>query len=149
MQAALELAREAYDAGEVPVGALVVDDTGCIIGRGRNRVEAASDVTAHAEMEALREVGLAVGNSKGWRRTGCTLYSTLEPCAMCCAAVSLARVRRVVYGAPDLRLGACGTFIDLTAKPHPYHVIEEVAGGVCAEESAQLLRKFFMERRNA
>lgn len=147
MQAALDLAREAYADGEVPVGAVVVDDAGRIIGTGRNRVESNSDVTAHAEMEALRGAAFLTAQERGWRRSGCTLYTTLEPCAMCCAAASLARVKRVVYAAPDLRLGACGTFIDLTAEPHPFHMIEEVANGVCQEESAALMRSFFRERR--
>lgn len=147
MQAALELARHAYDDGEVPVGAVVVDETGAIIGTGRNRVESSADVTAHAEMEALRGSGFCDATNRGWRRGGCTLYTTLEPCAMCCAAASLARIKRIVYAAPDLRLGACGTFIDLTAEPHPFHMIDEVASGVCAEDSASLLRQFFRERR--
>jgi tRNA(adenine34) deaminase len=147
MQVALELAQEAYAAGEVPVGAVVTDESGAIIGRGRNRVEGSGDATAHAEIEALRGAGFASAADRGWRRSGCTLYTTLEPCAMCCAAASLARVRRVVYAAPDLRLGACGTWIDLAAEPHPFHMMDEVAVGVCGEEAARLLKQFFKERR--
>lgn len=147
MKMALELAREAFAAGEVPVGAVLVDETGAIIGRGRNRVEALGDATAHAEMEALRSVEPDLQHERGWRRGGCTLYTTLEPCAMCFSAASLARVRRIVYGAPDLRLGACGTWIDLHSIAHPFHTLDEVTAGVCADEAAELLKKFFRERR--
>lgn len=147
MQVALSLAREAYAAGEVPVGAVLVDKSGAIIGRGRNRVEALGDSTAHAEMEALRAQEPGGHHERGWRRIGCTLYTTLEPCAMCFSAASLARVRRIVYGAPDLRLGACGTWIDLRATSHPFHTLEDVTSGVCALESAALMKKFFRERR--
>jgi tRNA(adenine34) deaminase len=156
MQLALVLAREAYAAGEVPIGAVLVDDDGDVISTGRNRVEGLCDATAHAEMEALRKVGAkneveAVTNAAqangSWRRSGCTLYSTVEPCAMCCAAASLCRVKRIVYGAPDLRLGACGTWIDLPSQPHPFHMLTEVTSGVRGDEAADLLRKFFRERR--
>lgn len=147
MQVALSLAREAYAAGEVPVGAILVDESGAIIGRGRNRVEALGDATAHAEMEALRALEPHGQVERGWRRGGCTLYTTLEPCPMCFSAASLARVRRIVYGAPDLRLGACGTWIDLRAASHPFHTLDDVTSGVCALEAAALMKDFFRERR--
>jgi tRNA(adenine34) deaminase len=147
MRIALQLAKDAYAAGEVPVGAVLIDENGLIVGRGRNRVEACGDATAHAEMEALRTTQCAGQRAQGWRRGDCTLYTTLEPCAMCCAAAGLARVRRIVYGAPDFRLGACGTWIDLPSIPHPFHNFKEVTSGVCADESAQLLKEFFRERR--
>lgn len=147
MQVALGLAREAYAAGEVPVGAVLVNGSGEIIGRGRNRVEALGDATAHAEMEALRAQEPGGRSEEGWRRGGCTLYTTLEPCAMCFSAASLARVRRIVYGAPDHRLGACGTWIDLQATSHPFHTLDDVTSGVCASEAAALMKDFFRERR--
>jgi tRNA(adenine34) deaminase len=144
MRIALELAREAYRSGEVPIGALIVDDAGRVLGRGRNRVEESCDATAHAEMEAIRASRIPGAR---WRLPGTTLYTTVEPCAMCCAAASLARVRRIVYAAPDLRLGACGTWIDLPAIRHPFHALEEISNGVCCDEAAQLLRDFFRQRR--
>lgn len=147
MKKALGLAREAFEDGEVPIGAVLVDAGGAIVGTGRNRVEGIADVTAHAEMEALRCAGKAYGAK--WRLNSCTLYSTVEPCAMCYSAASLARVRRVVYGAPDLRLGACGTWIDLsrTVPPHPFHTMDEISSGVCEKEAKDLMQTFFRERR--
>jgi tRNA(adenine34) deaminase len=163
MRLAIALAREAYAAGEVPIGAVLVDKDGNIVSTGRNRVESLCDATAHAEMEALRgsrvrdvlnildeesaTPELRGSTSHSWRRSECTLYSTLEPCAMCCAAASLSRVRRIVYGASDLRLGACGTWIDLPSQPHPFHMFSEVSSGVYGEESSDLLRRFFREQR--
>lgn len=143
MRIALSEAREAYRSGEVPVGAVLVDFNGKIVGIGRNRVEEHCDPTRHAEMEALR----TGPQGYGWRRLKCTLYTTLEPCAMCCAAASLARVSRIVFGAPDLRLGACGTWIDFPAYRHPFHKFDDVVGGVCADEAALLMRTFFKQRR--
>jgi tRNA(adenine34) deaminase len=146
MRMALELARQAYCAGEVPIGAVVVDAAGNVLGRGHNRVEELCDASAHAEMEALRASHIPGAR---WRLPGTTLYTTVEPCAMCCAAAMLARVHRIVYAAPDLRLGACGTWIDLPTVPHPFHKLDEVTAGVCSDESAALLRNFFRERRQS
>ena len=112
MRAALELASEAGDAGEVPVGAVVVSD-GAIIGRGYNRPISASDPTAHAEVMALRDAAKYVGN---YRLAGCALYVTLEPCAMCIGAIFHARIARLVFGAAEPKTGVCGSIIDLTAE---------------------------------
>lgn len=158
MRQALIEARKAYTLGEVPVGALIVDSSGHILSRGHNRVETENDCTRHAEMVCLQAAMRTVGN---WRLVDCTLYCTLEPCAMCLSAALLARVRRVVYGAADVRLGACGSWIDLVdvendekktggvGKPHPYHVlgVENVTGGVLREEVATLMKEFFRMRR--
>ncbi len=147
MKMAIELARESYADGEVPIGAVLVDGHGKVVGKGRNRVEKAGSVSAHAEIEALGSPQGPEMRAAGWRRLGCTLYSTIEPCAMCLSAICLARVSRVVYGAPDLRLGALGTWIDLSCVPHPFHALDEVTTGVLEEESAQLMRDFFRSRR--
>lgn len=144
MRQALDLAEQARKHGEVPIGAIIVDESGTVIARGYNSVEAASDVTQHAEMVALRSASKARGN---WRLTGTTLYSTLEPCPMCLSALALARVSSIVYAAPDLRLGACGTWINLVAERHPFHAFDSVRGGVLERESAELMRGFFRERR--
>lgn len=139
---AMALAREAGDAGEVPIGAVVVRD-GIVIGRGRNRMEELQDATAHAEMIALRE---AFGATGSWRLDGCELYATLEPCPMCAGAILHSRVARVVYGAPDNRLGACRTHWALLER-NPIGRAVEVVDGVLAEESAELLRAFFRSLR--
>jgi tRNA(adenine34) deaminase len=146
MRIALKLARMAYRAGEVPIGAVVVDAAGIVIGQGHNRVEELCDASAHAEMEALRASHIPGAR---WRLLGTTLYTTVEPCAMCCAAAILARVHRIVYAAPDLRLGACGTWIDLPIVPHPFHKLDDVTAGVCSDESAELLQDFFRKRRQS
>lgn len=142
MRAALELAGRAAQDGEVPVGAVVVRD-GVAIGRGRNRPIAASDPTAHAEIESLRDAGRTIGN---YRLSGCTLYATVEPCAMCAGAILHARIARVVYGAPDPKFGAAGSLVDLFAEPRLNHHCS-IEGGLLAEASASLLRAFFRERR--
>ena len=139
---ALALAREAGEAGEVPIGALVVRD-GAVIGRGRNRMEELQDATAHAEMFALREAASALGT---WRLDGCQLFASLEPCPMCAGAVLNSRIGRVVYGAPDHRLGACRTHWALLER-NPIGREVEVVDGVLGEESAQLLKSFFRELR--
>ena len=143
MDAALEQARRAADAGEVPVGAVVILD-GEIIGAGHNTTEASDDPAGHAEINALRAAGRAFGD---WRLEGSILVVTLEPCAMCMGAIALARVERLVYGAPDPRLGACGSIVDLVdaqITPHLRHV----EGGIRGEESGQLLRDFFRGLRS-
>ncbi|MBL8480712.1 MAG: tRNA adenosine(34) deaminase TadA [Rhodocyclaceae bacterium] len=142
MRLALDLAREAGSFGEVPVGALVVQD-GVVVGRGYNRPISASDASAHAEIMALRAAGQCLGN---YRLPGCTLYVTLEPCVMCAGAIMHARIARVVFGAPDPKTGACGSVLDLFAQTRLNHHAT-VQGGVLADDSAQLLRSFFAARR--
>lgn len=143
MAEALKQAWVAFDAGEVPVGAVVVHE-GQIIGRGSNQVELLQDATAHAEMLAIGAASQALG---GWRLENCTLYSTLEPCCMCAGAIFLSRVARVVWGAPDLRLGANGSYTDLFALPHPMHQLS-VTSQVLSPWCARPLQKFFQNRRN-
>ena len=143
MRAALECAREAYTRGEVPVGAVVVDADGAIVARAANAPIATHDPTAHAEILALRAAGRALAN---YRLPGCALYVTLEPCAMCIGALVHARIARLVFAAPDPKSGACGSALDLTVSPGLNHRIA-VARGVLQEESAELLRRFFAERR--
>ena len=142
MRMALELAREAADAGEVPVGCVIADADGKVIGRGRNRREENADATAHAEIEAIREAGEALGS---WRLDGCTLYVTLEPCPMCAGAIINARVPMLVYGAADAVSGSCGSVIDLFFERYGHQ--PKVLGGVLGEESAALLRAFFSSLR--
>jgi tRNA(adenine34) deaminase len=142
MREALALAAEAASAGEVPVGALVVKD-GEVIGRGYNRPITSSDPTAHAEIVALREAAAALGN---YRLTGCELYVTLEPCAMCVGAMVHARLARIVYGASDPKTGACGSIVDLPGLAAFNHH-GRFEGGVLAEECGGVLKKFFAERR--
>jgi tRNA(adenine34) deaminase len=142
MRQALALARRAAAEGEVPVGALVVRGA-TVIGEGWNAPIGACDPTAHAEIRALRA---AARLSANYRLPGTTLYVTLEPCPMCAGALVHARVARLVYGAPDPRSGAAGSVLDVTGHPALNHHVE-VAGGLLAEESAALLRRFFAERR--
>jgi tRNA(adenine34) deaminase len=142
MHEALGLARQARDAGEVPVGAVVVRD-GRIIGRGFNHPISASDPTAHAEILALRE---AARQENNYRLPGCTLYVTLEPCAMCVGAILYARLERVVFGAADPKTGACGSVIDLPAETKLNHHTQ-FSGGVLAVECGAMLKAFFAERR--
>ena len=142
MGEAIALAREAARRGEVPVGAVVVKDGG-VIGRGGNAPIAASDPTAHAEIAAMREAARALGN---YRLPGCTLYVTIEPCAMCAGAILHARISRVVFGAPDPKTGACGSVVDLFAEPRLNHHAT-VAAGVRGDECGALLSAFFAERR--
>jgi tRNA(adenine34) deaminase len=144
MRAALDAARAAADAGEVPVGAVVVRD-GKVIATGFNRPIGSCDPTAHAEITALRAAGQALGN---YRLPGCDLYVTLEPCAMCAGAIQHARIRRVIWGAPDPKTGACGSVVNLFDQPLLNHHAR-VQGGVLADESAALLQSFFAQRRHA
>jgi tRNA(adenine34) deaminase len=143
MRRALELARAAESAGEVPVGALVVTADGRIVGEGWNQPVAAHDPTAHAEILALRAAGQALGS---YRLGGSTLYVTLEPCPMCLAAMVHARVARLVFGAWDPRQGAAGSAFDLTRSRALNHAVDAF-GGVLAEECGALLREFFVRRR--
>ena len=142
MRMALELAREASSEGEVPVGCVIADADGKVIGRGRNRREESADATAHAEIEAIREAGEALGS---WRLDGCTLYVTLEPCPMCAGAIINARVPMLVFGAADAVSGSCGSVIDLFFERYGHQ--PKVLGGVLGEESAALLRAFFSSLR--
>jgi tRNA(adenine34) deaminase len=142
MRQALELARSAQDAGEVPVGAVVVKD-GEIIGRGFNAPISRHDPSAHAEMTALRDAAQNIGN---YRLVGCELFVTLEPCLMCAGAIMHARIARVVYGANDLKTGACGSVLDAFAEPRLNHHTEVVVG-VLSEECGLMLSDFFALRR--
>ena len=138
MHKALRLAREAAEAGEIPVGCVITDRDGEIIGFGRNRREADADATAHAELEAIR---MACRHRKDWRLEGCTLYVTLEPCPMCAGAILNARLPVVVYGAREEKSGSCGSVIDLFSENYGFR--PRVYGGVLREDCAAELRAFF------
>lgn len=142
MQQALVLASLAASNGEVPVGAIVVKD-GEIIGRGSNAPIRLHDPTAHAEIQALRQAATHLGN---YRMVDCTLYVTLEPCAMCSGAIQHARITKLVYGASDPKTGACGSVINLMAEPKLNHHCE-VVGGMLAVECGTILSTFFKQRR--
>jgi tRNA(adenine34) deaminase len=142
MRRALELARQAEAAGEVPVGAVIVRD-GAIVAEGWNRPIGACDPTAHAEIVALRAAGQALAS---YRLTDTTLYVTLEPCAMCACAMVHARVKRLVFAAADPRAGAAGSVFNIVQHPALNHRLE-CTGGVMAEECGTLLRNFFLARR--
>jgi tRNA(adenine34) deaminase len=142
MNEALRSAQRALEAGEVPVGAVVVHE-GKIVGRGFNRNLADADPTAHAEIVALREAGAAIGNH---RLLNCDLYATIEPCAMCAGAMIHARIRRLVYGADDAKAGAVHSVMHILSHPALNHKIE-VCRGVLAGECAELLQDFFRMRR--
>jgi tRNA(adenine34) deaminase len=142
MQAALDEARAAADAGEVPIGAVIVHN-GAIIARGQNRVLRDNDPTAHAEIVALREAAKTMGN---YRLNGCTLYVTLEPCAMCAGAMIHSRIDRLVFAAADPKTGAAGSVLAVINHPRLNHQMQ-VEQGILAEESAELIRSFFQARR--
>ena len=144
MKEALKEAKKSFEKDEVPVGAVLVFQ-GKIIARGHNEVELLKDATAHAEMICLTSGAAALDN---WRLTGCTLFCTLEPCAMCAGAILASRVDRLVWGAPDIRLGANGSWVDLFNENHPMHSVE-VKGRVLEDESAYLLKKFFEKKRKS
>ncbi|CCX45147.1 MAG: nucleoside deaminase [Muribaculaceae bacterium] len=139
MRRALEEARSAAEADEVPIGAVVVSPKGAIIGRGHNLTEALNDVTAHAEMQAITAAATRLG---GKYLTGCTLYVTVEPCAMCAGAIGWAQISRIVYGAPDPKRG----YRVFAARP-PFHPRARIEGGLLADEATALLRSFFAARR--
>jgi len=145
MQAALALAREAAAAGEAPIGAVVLDGSGDLVGVGRNEREASGDPTAHAEVTALR---LAASKLGSWRLDSCTLVVTLEPCTMCAGALVLARVKRLVFGAWNDEMGAVGTLWDVVRDRRLNHR-PEVVGGVLAEECGALLQEFFAKQRGS
>lgn len=142
MQLALELAKSAAQSGEVPVGAILVKD-GEIIGRGANAPIGTNDPTAHAEIVAMRDAAQHLAN---YRLVDCTLYVTLEPCAMCTGAIQHARIARLIYGASDPKTGTCGSVINLMADPKLNHHTE-ITAGVMAAECGLELSKFFSERR--
>ena len=142
MQVALAEAKAALDHDDVPIGAVVARDQ-TVVSAARNERELRKDPTAHAEVLALRAASEALGS---WRLTGCTMYVTLEPCVMCAGALVLARVDRVVYGPQDPRAGAAYSLYNVLDDPRLNHRVE-ITTGVCAEESAALLRSFFEDRR--
>ncbi len=142
MRMALDLAHQAAANDEVPVGAVVVKD-GVVIGRGSNAPISMNDPTAHAEINAMRGAAAFLGN---YRLVDCTLYVTLEPCAMCSGAIQHARIARLVYGASDPKTGACGSVINLMSEPKLNHHTK-VIRGILAEECGALLSTFFKQRR--
>ena len=142
MRLALEEARAAAAAGDVPVGCVIADGAGRVIGRGRNRREERKNAVRHAEIEAIEAACAAVGS---WRLDGCTLYVTLEPCPMCAGAVINARIPTVVYGAKEPRTGSCGSVINLFEERYGHR--PAVYGGVLAGECAAVLRSFFEAMR--
>lgn len=143
MNLAVAEARKALDLNEVPVGAVIVDSQGQILGSGHNRPIMMNDPTSHAEIEALREACRRMGN---YRLTGASLYVTIEPCIMCMGAVIHARISRLVYGAPDPRWGAAGTLYDLSQDNRLNHSLE-VISGVCGQEAKNLIQGFFRNKR--
>ena len=140
---ALELAQDAFKAGETPVGAVIVDETGRVIGRGRNRREKEKRATAHAEIEAINEACAALGD---WRLTGCTLYVTLEPCPMCAGAVLGARIDKLFYGARDEHTGSCGSVTNIFMEPYGHKV--QITGGILSADCGMILSDFFRQRRS-
>jgi tRNA(adenine34) deaminase len=149
MRLAIAQARAAEAAGEVPVGAIVIAPDGeTILGRGQNRVLRDSDPTAHCEIVAIREAGRALQNYRLLtpEREGCTLYVTLEPCAMCASAILHARIARLVYAADDPKAGACGSVLSVLNHPQLNHRVD-VTTGVLAEECSRMLSNFFLSRR--
>ena len=143
MRLALRHAQWAFREKEVPIGAVLVDEDGRVIAAARNSVESRKDASAHAELSVLKKASQVLGN---WRLQNCTLYTTVEPCAMCMGAAQGFRVRRLVYGAADHRLGSCGSWVNLVDTNHPFCNVE-IMGGVLADESSILLRRFFQLRR--
>ena len=142
MRRALDLAKGAAAAGEVPVAALIVADN-AVVSQAHNRREEWQDPTAHAELIAIREAAARLGT---WRLTGATLYVSLEPCAMCIGAIILSRIARVVYGARDPKAGACGSVFDIPPDPRLNHRVE-IQGGIGEQESQLLLQEFFRRLR--
>ena len=142
MRLALVLAREAGRTGDVPVGAVVVDGTGAVIGEGRNRREERKSAVCHAEIEAIE---MACAHRGTWRLDGCALYVTLEPCPMCAGAALNARIPVIVYGAKEPLTGSCGSVLNLFEERYGFH--PAIYGGVLGEECAALLREFFADLR--
>ena len=142
MSLALALAQEAGEDGEAPVGCVIADATGAIIGRGRNRREKEKNATAHAELEAIESACKALGD---WRLSGCSMYVTLEPCPMCAGAIIMSRISKVFYGARDELTGSCGSIINLFMEPYGHTT--QIIGGIQAKESSELLTRFFAKLR--
>ncbi|MBR0353234.1 MAG: nucleoside deaminase [Oscillospiraceae bacterium] len=142
MEQALLLAKEAANEGEIPVGCVITDENGTVIGRGHNRRESCSDATAHAEIEAIRE---ACRSRKDWRLDGCTIYVTLEPCPMCAGAIINSRLSTVVYGARDAVSGSCGSVIDLFSECYGHS--PAVFPDILKEDCSSVLREFFQKLR--
>ena len=143
MRAALAEAAQVYALGEVPIGAVLVDEAGEIVARGHNLRERDHDATAHAEMIAIRAACERLGR---WRLSGLTLYVTIEPCPMCAGAIVMSRMDRVVYGGTDYKAGACESLFNIPGHPALNHH-PEVTAGVLAEECADIMKRFFRERR--
>ena len=143
MEMALNEARRAAAIDEVPVGAIVVNRDGAVIGRGHNHPISADDPTAHAEIVALREASRAIGN---YRLNGATLYCTIEPCTMCAGAIVHSRIARLVFGAPDPKAGAAGSLYNIVTDPRLNHSVE-IIRGICHEECTAVLQQFFAARR--
>lgn len=142
MRAALSLAQQAFDAGEIPVGCVIADGDGSIIGRGRNTREEAKNALGHAELAAIDEACRAKGD---WRLSDCTLFVTLEPCPMCTGAIINARIPTVVFGAREPNTGACGSVADLFFEGFGHR--SAVYGGIMESECSQLLKRFFEKKR--
>ena len=143
MQLAVFLAQEAGADGEAPVGCVVVDSSGIVIGRGRNRREKKKSTMAHAEIEAIEQACDILGD---WRLSGCSLYVTLEPCPMCAGAIIMSRIGKIYYGARDELTGSCGSVINLFMES--YGQSTQVFGGILADECSALLTEFFKELRD-
>ena len=143
MKTALELAKEAGECGEVPVGAVIVDKNGEIISKAYNLREAQKNAVAHAELIAIENACKTLG---GWRLSGCTLYVTLEPCPMCAGAIVNSRIDRVVFGAYDMQAGCCGSVANFNA--YPFNHAFSVESGVCEDECRAILQDFFNKKRS-
>jgi tRNA(adenine34) deaminase len=143
MNAALDLARQAMTTGDVPVGAVVINAAGEIVGKGNNLRESDNDPTAHAEIVAIREAAVI---AESWRLDGHTLIVTLEPCAMCAGAIAQSRIKKVIFGAWDEKAGAVGSVWDILRDPRSPHKVE-VVSGVLEEECAGILKEFFQQQR--
>jgi len=142
MHLALDLAREAGENFETPVGCVIIDSNGVVIGRGRNKREKEKSATAHAEIEAIEDACKTLGD---WRLTGCSLYVTLEPCPMCAGTIIMSRIDKLFYGARDELTGSCGSIINLFMET--FGQSTQVTGGVLAEECGALLTEFFKNLR--
>jgi len=142
MKIAMKLAEEAAKDGETPVGAVIIDQNGQVLGTGRNRREKENSATAHAEIEAIEEVGKQL---KDWRLSGFTIYVTLEPCPMCAGAIIMSRMNSLYYGAKDELTGSCGSVINLFMEP--YGTKTKVTGGILEKECSALLKAFFKNLR--
>ena len=142
MQLALDLASQAQEDGEAPVGCVVVDPAGTVIGRGRNRREVKKTATAHAEIEAIDDACGAIGD---WRLSGCSMYVTLEPCPMCAGAILMSRIEKLFFGARDELTGSCGSVVNLFMEQYGHS--PQITGGLLADDCSVLLRDFFKSLR--